>query len=145
MFKEENNISQPTIVNIKAPKVEKSSKKFLVIGITLNLCCLLFTTLTAVSGEASYNEFRDNVILLTISMLAAIISFIYSIVLLAKPNLRTVKMVIPYLIINLLAGYYSLCYMNSGNCAYITFIPHMVSLFISYVLIFISLFIKDEK
>ena len=145
-LKEENNAEPPqTVIHIEAPKKGNSPKNFLVIGITLNLCCLLFTTLTTIDSSEADNTFRDNKIMLIISIVAAVISLVYSLVLLAKPDLRNVKTTIPYMIINLLAGWYSLSFFNNSNCAIITFVPHLGLLFVSYVLIFISLFIKDEK
>ena len=91
-LKEENNAETPqTVVHIEAPKKGKSSKNFLVIGITLNLCCLLFTTLSTIGSSKAVNPFRDNKIMLIISIVAAVISLVYSLVLLAKPDLRNVK------------------------------------------------------
>lgn len=145
-LKEENNAETPqTVVHIEAPKKGKSSKNFLVIGITLNLCCLLFTTLSTIGSSKAVNPFRDNKIMLIILIVAAVISLVYSLVLLAKPDLRNVKTTIPYMIINLLAGWYTLSFFNKGDCAFMTLVPHLGLLFVSYVLIFISLFIKDEK
>ena len=145
VLKEDAPAPQPTIVNVEAPKKEKSAKNFLVIGITLNLCCLLVTTLKALFSMDVDNPLRDNEIMLGISIVAAVISLVYSLILLAKPETRNVKMVIPYLIINLLAGWYTFSFFNNGECAVATVVPHLGSLLVSYVMIVVSLFIKDEK
>lgn len=152
-LKEENIASPQTIVNVEAPKKEKSSKKFLIIGITLFLCALIlsasgmmtcasqgiFGTITPITDES--------VQILNISKVAAIISFIYSLVLLAVPKLRKVLFIIPYFIANLVSAFFIYNYVAWAfdGCGVVTFVPSLIALFVSYVLIFISMFIKDEK
>lgn len=151
-LKEENNIAPPqTVVHIEAPKKGessqkgKSSKNFLVMGITLNLVCLINSTIgviMVISGFATHDYFDDFQIP---SIVVAIISFIYSLILLAVPKLRKTSVVAPYLFVNLLSVMYSICFAGQGLCWFTTIIPHWIALIVSLVLIFISLFIKDEK
>lgn len=150
-LKEESNTPSQTIINVEAPKKEKSSKNFLVIGITLNLCCLAISTINACqTGFTGYgtNEFRewlfDNNLFIP-SIVVAAISLIYSLVLLAVPKLRKVSVVIPYLLVNLLDVGYIFSFWNEGACAFVTAAPQFFALIVSVVLIFISLFIRDEK
>lgn len=141
-LKEEDPKSQPSVYKVKIPKREKSSKNFLIKGITLNLCCLLISTINAVMCGWESDTLDE--IIAILSTIVAVISLVYSLVLLAVPKLRKVKAVILYLIVNLLAGGYTLSFFSANDC-FIIFVPHLIALLVSYVLIFMSLFIKDEK
>ncbi len=151
VFKEENNVTQPQkVVHVEVPKKEKSSKNFLVIGITLHLFCLAITVFNAEivgSDGPSNNLFREWLInenLFSLSKVVAVISLIYSLVLLAVPKLRKISITIPYLLVNLLSLGYMLGFLEKG-CSIVTTIPQFFAWFVSVVLIFISFFIRDEK
>lgn len=149
VLKEEADaVPQQSVVRVEVNSESKSSKNFLVKGITLNLCCLFLSTVNAVNyilGEGGNNVFRDIKFLFVISIIAAVLSFVGSLVLLAKPKTRNVKTVIAYLAVNVLAGFYTLCFLDFAVCGFVIFVPQLIALAVSYVLILASLFIKDEK
>ena len=149
VLKEDTNVApQQTVINVEAPKRTKSSSKFLVSGITLFLIALTISAYSHISGIGIgftiENDFYKS--LISVSKIAAVVSFILFLTLLAIPKIRKTAVVIPYLIVNLTSVFYIIEYCMFDGCVYIiTLIPQMLSLLVSYVLIFISLFIKDEK
>lgn len=85
-------------------------------------------------------------LLISVSKIAAVVSFVLSLTMLAILKIRKTAVVIPYLILNLVSLFYIIEYcIADGGCFIITLAPQMLSLLVSYILIFISIFIKDEK
>lgn len=137
ILREENITPQQTVVHVEAPKKARSSSKFLIIGITLYLCALILSFF-----EDLVNGFSDAPD--KIGRVAAIISLFYSLGLLSIPKIRKVWTILPYLLIN----FVSLLYIFSiyaETCSAPLLIPKVGALVVSFVLIFISLFLKDEK
>lgn len=149
VLKQETNVSpQQTIVTVEAPKKAKSSSKFLIIGITLFLIALSISAFNHISGNGNgfniENDFYK--LLISVSKIAAVVSFVLSLTMLAILKIRKTAVVIPYLILNLVSLFYIIEYcIADGGCFIITLAPQMLSLLVSYILIFISIFIKDEK
>ncbi len=153
VLKEETNVApQQSIIGVS--KKRKSSKNFLVAGITLHLCCLTVSTINAFlyafNGDStnSTNIIRTELIIKNLfipSIVVAAISFICSLTLLAVPQIRKKVIVIPYLFVNLLSVAYMQCFLFEGCISLVTIVPHALALIVSFVLIIVSLFIKDEK
>lgn len=146
ILKRESVTPPQTIVNVEAPKKRKSSSKYLISGITLFLCVLFLSFFGTMTGdELTVQNDAFFSFLVNISKVAAIISFVYSLVLLAVPKLRKTLFVISYFVINLVSMFYVIDSIGYNVCSGIMFVPQLIASLVSCVLIFISLFIKDEK
>lgn len=144
----EDSVTSPqqTIIHIESPKKTKFSSKYLISGITLFLIALIISVFNSLSGDGVNSGSEGEFVLLNASKISSVVSFIFSIILLAIPKIRKKLVVILYLIANLASAFFIINYSaGTGGCDALTFVPQLIGLFVSYILIFISLFIKDEK
>ena len=157
-MKEENNIPQSQEgVHIEASNKKILKNKYLIKGIILSLCSFVFFVLCMLENYfySEIEEIEEYVELsdippLGIFIVIPIVTFVFSLVLLALPRLRKNCFIIPYLGVNLLS--IGCCLINCfrfglalGCMGTLFIIPATVVLIISCIFTFVSIIIKDEK